>query len=155
MSRKNTENVFAMFYAPWCGHCQTAKPEFQQTLGGKAQDYADYSKNKLAGGISLVMVNGDDHPEMMEKFGVQGFPTFKLLEGVSNRKTLNSKNIKDYNGGRNSQEFENFLNKLSNTKNVQNNQNNQLGGGYPKKQMDPYYKLYKKYKAKYKSELAQ
>ena len=152
MTGKKSEHVFAMFYAPWCGHCQTAKPEFQQTYGGKAQDYADYRNNKVSDGVSLVIVNGDDYPEMMEKFGVQGFPTFKLLEGVSNRKTLNSKKIKDYNGGRNSNEFELFLNTSAggDPSMVQN------GGGFSKsmKNQDPYYKLYKKYKAKYKTESA-
>ena len=28
----NSEPVFAMYYAEWCGHCKRTKPEFQKLL---------------------------------------------------------------------------------------------------------------------------
>ena len=138
MSKTNSENVFVMFYAPWCGHCKTAKPEFIKAHGGKAMDYNEYKNRNLSGGTQLVMVNGDEHPNVLEKFGVEGFPSFKLFKGVSNRKRLSNKGVKNYEGERNSRAFNSFLKKL---------EQNQSGGT----KNDPHYKLYKKYKAKYKS----
>ncbi len=141
MSKKTSENVFVMFYAPWCGHCQTVKPHFLKAHGGKAVDYNEFKNSDVKGGTQLVMVNGDEHPKILEKFGIDGFPSFKLFKGVSNRKRLSNLGIKDYSGERNSNAFNNFL------KNV--DLKGQSGGGSSNN--DQYYKLYKKYKAKYKS----
>ena len=149
MSNQKSENVFAMFYAPWCGHCQVAKPEFKSAYGGKAIDYASYQKHAIQGGTTLVMINGDKHPEIMQQFGIEGFPTFKMLEGVTNRKTLNSKKVQNYEGGRNSQDFNNYL--QGSTQAGGEGKGGRVAGG-SRKQMDPYYKLYKKYKAKYRNQ---
>ena len=140
MPNKKSENVFAMFYAPWCGHCRAAEPAFKTAFGGRAVDYGVYRNKQLEGGTTLVLINGDHHPEMMQKFGVDGFPTFKMLKGVTNRKTLNSKNIYEYEGGRSKDEFNNYLNGVD----------QQAGGAQQTFSSDPYYKLYKKYKAKYR-----
>lgn len=145
MPSKTSENAFVMFYAPWCGHCQTAKPEFKKALGGKAEDFGSYRNRAISGGTKLVMVNADDHPNILEQFGVTGFPTFKLLHGVSDRKKLTNFKMVDYNGNRDANNFELFL------KNAFTN--NQMGGAaLYHKERDPYYKLYKKYKAKYKNQ---
>ena len=105
------EDAFVMFYAPWCGHCQNAKPEVGKALGGIATEYSDYQKGQYQkkGKTAIVMVNGDDHPELTQQFGVQGYPTFKLLKGVSDKKTLNCQSTHDYSGGRSSGDFERFL----------------------------------------------
>ena len=153
-NNNNKENAFVMFYAPWCGHCKSAKPEFQKTFGGKAEDFSTYKTKKTNGDINLVMVNGDEHPELLEQVGVLGFPTFKLFKGVTNREMLNGKSS-DYTGERNQLHFEGFLNQITNY-NHNIKLNKQLGGSNkPPKSIhkttnDPYYALYKRYKAKYK-----
>lgn len=43
------EKVMVMYYAPWCPHCQDAKPKFKEALG-KLTD-----KTK-----AIVLVNCDD-----------------------------------------------------------------------------------------------
>jgi thiol-disulfide isomerase/thioredoxin len=99
-----------MFYAPWCGHCQSSKPEFDQSLGGIACDYKDYLAGKCRkhnGKVALIKVNGDEHPEVMKSHGVQGFPTFKYIKNV-NSNDLSGTPI-EYSGGRNKNEFENFV----------------------------------------------
>ena len=100
-----------MFYAPWCGHCKNAKPEVGKALGGIATEYSDYQKGQYQkkGKTAIVMVNGDDHPELTQQFGVQGYPTFKLLKGVSDKNTLSCQSTHDYSGGRSSGDFERFL----------------------------------------------
>lgn len=51
------------FYAPWCGHCKTAKPEFQKLMQ-KAKGQA-------------FMIDCDKHKEIAQKYNVQGFPTIR------------------------------------------------------------------------------
>ena len=42
-----------------------------------------YQKHK--GKTAIIMVNGDDYPELAQQFGVQGYPTFKYLKGIKNK----------------------------------------------------------------------
>ena len=41
---KKKKHVIVMFYAPWCGHCKKAKPEFT----GAAEQFADDPKVEFA-----------------------------------------------------------------------------------------------------------
>lgn len=61
--------LFVKFYAPWCGHCQQAAPAFAEAAR-MAQSSSD---------VVFVKVNGDAAPEIAQAYGVQGFPTFKLV----------------------------------------------------------------------------
>lgn len=107
----NGEDVFAMFYAPWCPHCKTAEPEFDNSLGRIAVDYEDYIKGnykKHKGKVVLVKINGDNHPELIQKVGVQGFPTFKLFKSVTERDSLKAANSIEYQDARNQSAFTQF-----------------------------------------------
>lgn len=57
--------TFTMFYAPWCGHCKTTKPEFEKL------------KAQYKGPAKIHMINGDEEKEMMKKHNVRGFPTLR------------------------------------------------------------------------------
>ena len=48
------------FYAPWCGHCKTAKSEFQKVM-------------KMAKG-KAHMIECDANPDIAQKYDVKGFP---------------------------------------------------------------------------------
>jgi len=67
-----------LFYADWCPHCKTAKPEWEQVK-------AEYN-GKLVNGYTLVFneVNcTTESPEvekMMNTYKVEGFPTIKLIK---------------------------------------------------------------------------
>ncbi len=106
------EDIFVMFYAPWCGHCQRSKPQVERSFGGIAAEYDDYRQGnyqKHDGKVAIVMLNGDDHPEITRKFGVKSFPTFKMLQGVKDRNSLRCRNVNDYSGDRSSQDIENYI----------------------------------------------
>jgi protein disulfide-isomerase-like protein len=81
--------VFVMFYAPWCGHCKTAKPEFISA-----------AKKLSAAGHKLRMVDCEAEPMAATNYNVKGFPTFKYFKG---------KTVEDYSGQRTLKGFESFL----------------------------------------------
>ncbi|KAJ3021186.1 hypothetical protein HKX48_009020 [Thoreauomyces humboldtii] len=56
------------FYAPWCGHCKTLAPIYEEL--GTA--YAHATKD-----VIIAKVDADDHKSLGSRFGVQGFPTLK------------------------------------------------------------------------------
>ena len=58
-----SKSVFAMFYAPWCGHCKNFKPEYRKV----AASYADEPE------VAIVSVDADQHKDLKERFGVTGF----------------------------------------------------------------------------------
>ena len=56
-----------MFYAPWCGHCKKAKPEYEKA----GEHYKDDRKVWYAG------VDCTIEKKTCEQFDVKGFPTFR------------------------------------------------------------------------------
>lgn len=87
-----TKDVLIEFYAPWCGHCKTLEPKFNE-LG-----------EKLAGNKDIVIAKMDatqnDPPANYE---VKGFPT--LYWAPMGRK----ENPKKYEGGRDVKDFVQFI----------------------------------------------
>jgi protein disulfide-isomerase-like protein len=70
MLSKERKPILAMFYAPWCGHCQRMKPEFALAAA------------KLKGKAVLAAMDLD-RPEGMllrEEYNVTGFPTVLYFE---------------------------------------------------------------------------
>lgn len=53
------------FYAPWCGYCQKQKPIMEEL-----------SKNN----ISIGIVNADDNLSLVQKYQINGYPTFLLFK---------------------------------------------------------------------------
>ena len=60
---KITDDTVVIFFAPWCGHCKQAKPEFEKAVAN--------------GGGTVVMVDATipDNKKLVEKYNVKGFPT--------------------------------------------------------------------------------
>ena len=78
------------FYAPWCGHCKNAKPEFQKLM-------------KMAKG-KAHMIDCDDHKEIAQKYDVKGFPTIRYYpKGPKNG------NPREYNGNRTAEDMMQFM----------------------------------------------
>ena len=92
------EYNFTMYYADWCPHCKTAKPEFAklgtiQTIGGKR--------------VTCSAVEADANPEAAKKNNVQGYPTFHLYDASGNL-------VQEYKGERNIDGFQAFLDSVLN-----------------------------------------
>ena len=71
---KQNRKVIVMFWAPWCGHCQSTKPKVI-----KAAEIIHREGHAV-----VVMVNGDEksNESLMKKYEVRGFPTFlKFVQG--------------------------------------------------------------------------
>ena len=84
------------FFAPWCGHCKTLAPVYEQL----AQEFAFAKKDKL----TIAKVDADREKSLGKRFGIQGFPTIKYFDGKS-------ETPEDYNGGRDLESLTSFLQK--------------------------------------------
>jgi len=76
-----------MFYAPWCGHCKKAMPEFESAS-------ADVDKE-----VQFGKVDCTNEQSLCSDYGVQGYPTIKFFGGGK---------IEDYNGARSKSDFVSF-----------------------------------------------
>ncbi|KAJ5893496.1 Protein disulfide-isomerase tigA [Penicillium taxi] len=81
---KSGKPALVEFFAPWCGHCKTLAPTYEElaTLFAFAEDKVIVGK-----------VDADAHRELGKRFGVQGFPTLKWFDGKSDTP-------EEYSGGR-------------------------------------------------------
>jgi thiol-disulfide isomerase/thioredoxin len=88
-------NTFTMYYADWCPHCQTVKPEFTQ--------FSSQGTIEVAGKKCQVrMVEATKNPEATKGKPVKGFPTF-LLETTDGK-------MLEYQGPRSTDGWLSFIN---------------------------------------------
>ncbi|KAI8816016.1 thioredoxin-like protein [Fimicolochytrium jonesii] len=82
------------FFAPWCGHCKSLAPTYEE-LG------AAYAHAK--GDVIIAKVDADKHKDLGQRFGVSGFPTLKWFpKGKKDAP-------EDYNAGRELKDFIGFI----------------------------------------------
>jgi len=85
-----TKDVLVEFYAPWCGHCKSLEPIWNQLA------------EKLADKEDIVIAKMDSTANEIETVKVQGFPTLKLFKKGDNK-------IVDYNGERTLEALAKFM----------------------------------------------
>jgi len=90
-SLKKKKHALVMFYAPWCGHCKKAKPEYQNA----AAQFADDKK------IAFAAMDCTAHRNTCNDLEVKGYPTFYYFSY--------GKNAEKYQRGRTEPDFISFM----------------------------------------------
>ncbi|CAJ1005787.1 putative Thioredoxin/Thioredoxin-like domain containing protein [Leishmania naiffi] len=88
-----SKNVFVMFYAPWCGHCNNMKPVWLEL----ADNYP------ISGDIIIARIDGSAHRGIAKEFGIDGFPTLKFFPKGDKSGT------KQYSGPRELSAFQSYV----------------------------------------------
>ncbi|VDL91875.1 unnamed protein product [Schistocephalus solidus] len=80
---KSEDEWLVSFYAPWCPHCKSLKPEWESAA------------RKLSGKVKLGGVDATVYQSLAQRYSVKGFPTIKNFPaGVKSGASA------DYDGGR-------------------------------------------------------
>ena len=66
-------SFFALFYAPWCGWSQKMIPVWEK-FKKEINNNDNHSNN-----IFIKEFSSTEHPDLMKKFNITGFPTIKLI----------------------------------------------------------------------------
>ena len=93
--------TFTMYYADWCGHCQSAKPEFTTFSEQGTITVGNQS-------CKIRMISPEHDPESVKGKNIKGYPSF-LLETVDGQTV-------EYTGERNTAGYMSFLNANLGTK---------------------------------------
>ena len=105
MEKSSDEYTLVLFYAPWCPHCTTYKPEFE--LLGESLKLGNIK-------VNILTINMEDQAELNSDFksrfiqgvgNIEGYPTVALFK--------NGKKLTEYNGERNKEGLSNFLEKFA------------------------------------------
>jgi thiol-disulfide isomerase/thioredoxin len=88
-------NTFTLYYADWCPHCQTVKPEFTEFVNKGAVEVGGKR-------CEIRMIDAAKNPEAAKGKPVKGFPTF-LLETTDGK-------VVEYQGERNTDGWMSFIN---------------------------------------------
>ena len=83
---------FVMIYADWCGHCKTAKPDFESLAAKSPLNIGEHK-------VYIRMVNGDS--EEGKALKVEGYPTFRLYKPDGR--------MVEYKGGRSIDQYKEFI----------------------------------------------
>lgn len=96
----NPDNVnvyIIFFYADWCPHCVSSKPEWK-----KVQDMDGANVNGKKVNVRACNCEGSNvEKEAARDNNVEGYPTIKLVK---------NNEVVDYNGERNAEAIKNFVN---------------------------------------------
>jgi thiol-disulfide isomerase/thioredoxin len=97
----NSQPMFIMYYAEWCGHCKRTKPEFSKLL----ESYNGPVK------IQMIDCEAPENAELVKSQNIKGFPTIRYYpNGLS-------ENFQEYNSGRTYFDFSQYLNQVTGTLN--------------------------------------
>merc|ERR1712054_500578 len=59
--------ALVLFYATWCPHCKSFKPEYEKLAKSVGQDFL------------IARVDGETYGDLADEYDISGYPTIKLL----------------------------------------------------------------------------
>jgi len=93
-----SKHVLVEFYAPWCGHCKSLAPTYEQL----ASVYAGEKD------VVIAKIDASDESTIATKYGITGFPTIKYFPPNTPEPIAYEKN-------RELEDFVNFINENAGT----------------------------------------
>lgn len=90
----NDKDVLLEFYAPWCGHCKSLAPKYEELAALYSSD-AELSSKVI---VAKIDATANDVPD-----AITGFPTIKLFPAGSKDSPV------EYAGGRTVEDLANFI----------------------------------------------
>ena len=93
----NTSPTLVFFYAPWCKHCSTVKPDYAKAAATVEKE----------GTGQLAVVDVTMQQEWSDTFGLTGLPTFKLYKKDGTAEDYQRE------GGRSYQDFVDYMRRKS------------------------------------------
>jgi protein disulfide-isomerase A6 len=93
------KGTLALFHADWCGHCKRLMPEFENF------------EQSYNGPMSIMKVNEAQDKELVQKHGVQGFPTIRYYPNGMD----DAQNFQDYGGPRTASGLNSFMQSVQGT----------------------------------------
>ena len=109
-----TKDVLVEFYAPWCGHCKSLAPTYENVGATFAAE----------DNVVVAKVDADKHRDLAQRFGVSGFPTIKFF-------ARDDKEPTPYESARDEQAFVDFLNEKAGTNRLPGGGLNDAAGRVP------------------------
>ena len=67
----NDGNWMVLYYAEWCGHCKTMKPEWHKVV-------SNLSNSKTSNKINVAEIESEHIGKLLNKPDIEGFPTIKM-----------------------------------------------------------------------------
>lgn len=86
------KNGMVKFFQPWCGHCTSMKPAWDEVSANAHSS------------VFVADVNCSDQADLCQENGVQGYPTIKVYNGGE---------VTDYSGGRDVDSLTSFVDSLA------------------------------------------
>jgi thiol-disulfide isomerase/thioredoxin len=111
----NDGNWMVLYYADWCGHCKTMKPEWQKVV-----DNLSNPGNNITNKVNVAEIESQHIGKLLNKPEIEGFPTIKMYN--------KGKEIANFEDERIASKIEEFANNNSRkeTKTESNKQSSKL-----------------------------
>ncbi|BDA79681.1 hypothetical protein LPTSP3_g26110 [Leptospira kobayashii] len=76
LSKAKSENkpILIDLYADWCAYCKVLEKEI----------FPDKQVSKVLEGFVTVRLNGEEFPNLMQKYGIEGYPTILYIDKYAN-----------------------------------------------------------------------